>query len=434
MKPLSPSPGAYGADLSPPGRGDGVCGPQGEALRPEEMFSSGVAHADDLSPVGRGRERSERVRGAGADPLLLMLPGFALLAAVLASTSPAARAQAPEPKSLTIVVGSTPGGGYDVYARLLGRYISRHLPGQPGIIVQNLPGASSLKAVQYLDANAPKDGSAMAAFNPGVITESLLNAEKIRFKFSNVAFLGSITRDLRACYAWGATGIRSWNDLKKAKRFNLGAPAPGTSSFINAATLKNMFGIAVHQVTGYAGSAQQRLAIERGELDGDCGAWSSVPQDWVANGKVNALVKFTPLPIPGLVGDVPYAGDLAAGEEARSILDLLTAADALGRPYVVSRDGLLTGSPCCAPPSTRRLPMRSSSQMRKDWTFRSSVRSGERRRRPSSRRSMPRRLHWSHAPARSSADRCRLTTGRACGQGCGQRRLSTGPCARRHSK
>ena len=302
------------------------------------MFSSGVAHADDLSPVGRGRERSERVRGAGADPLLLMLPGFALLAAVLASTSPAARAQAPEPKSLTIVVGSTPGGGYDVYARLLGRYISRHLPGQPSIIVQNLPGASSLKAVQYLDANAPKDGSAMAAFNPGVITESLLNAEKIRFKFSNVAFLGSITRDLRACYAWGATGIRSWNDLKKAKRFNLGAPAPGTSSFINAATLKNMFGIAVHQVTGYAGSSQQRLAIERGELDGDCGAWSSVPQDWVANGKVNALVKFTSLPIPGLVGDVPYAGDLATDKEARSILDLLTAADALGRPYVVSRD------------------------------------------------------------------------------------------------
>jgi tripartite-type tricarboxylate transporter receptor subunit TctC len=271
-------------------------------------------------------------------PCNLMSRVFALLAAALVAISLAARAQSPEPKSLTIVVGSTPGGGYDLYARLLGRHISRHLAGQPGIIVQNLPGASSLKAVQYLDANAPKDGSVMAAFNPGVMTESLLNAEKIRFKFSNVAFLGSITRDLRACYAWGATGIRSWNDLKKAKRFNLGAPAPGTSSFINAAMLKNMFGIAVHQVTGYAGSPQQRLAIERGELDGDCGAWSSVPQDWLANAKVNPLIKFTPLPIPGLVGDVPYAGDLAAGEEAKSILDLLTAADALGRPYVVSRD------------------------------------------------------------------------------------------------
>ncbi|HKN08280.1 MAG TPA: hypothetical protein VJ376_02190, partial [Pseudomonadota bacterium] len=207
----------------------------------------------------------------------------ALVAAALVALCPAARAQVPgELKSLTIVVGSSPGGGYDIYARLLARHMSRHLRGAPSIIVQNLPGASSLKAVQYLDANAPKDGSVIAAFNPGLITDSLLNAEKLRFKFSEVAFVGSITRDLRACYAWGATGIRSWDDLKRAKQFNLGAPAPGTSSFINASMLKNLFGIAVHQVTGYAGSAQTRLAIERGELDGDCGAWSSVPQDWVA--------------------------------------------------------------------------------------------------------------------------------------------------------
>jgi tripartite-type tricarboxylate transporter receptor subunit TctC len=262
----------------------------------------------------------------------------ALVAAALVALCPAARAQAPsELKSLTIVVGSSPGGGYDIYARLLARHMSHHLRGAPSIIVQNLPGASSLKAVQYLDANAPKDGSVIAAFNPGLITESLLNAEKLRFKFSEVAFVGSITRDLRVCYAWGATGIRSWDDLKRAKQFNLGAPAPGTSSFINASMLKNLFGIAVHQVTGYAGSAQTRLAIERGELDGDCGAWSSVPQDWVANNKINPLLKFTRLPIPGLAGDVPYAGDLAPSEEARNVLDLLTAPDALGRPYVVSR-------------------------------------------------------------------------------------------------
>ncbi len=89
----------------------------------------------------------------------------------------AARAQAPgELKSLTIVVGSSPGGGYDIYARLLARHMSRHLRGAPSIIVQNLPGASSLKAVQYLDANAPKDGSVIAAFNPGIITEFLLKS------------------------------------------------------------------------------------------------------------------------------------------------------------------------------------------------------------------------------------------------------------------
>lgn len=259
-------------------------------------------------------------------------------AVVLAATSCAAQAQTKvEFKSITIVVGSSAGGGYDTYARVLARHIGRHIPGQPSVTVQNMPGASSLKAVQYLDANAPKDGSVMAAFNPGLITESLLNADKIRFKFSDVAWVGSITRDLRACYAWAASGIKTWDDLKTYKRFNMGAPAPGTSSFINAAVLKNMFGIAVHQVTGYAGSAEQRLAIERGELDGDCGAWSSVPPEWISNKKVNPVVKFTPLPIPGLAADVPFVGDLTRSREAKDILNVLTAPDALGRPFIASR-------------------------------------------------------------------------------------------------
>jgi tripartite-type tricarboxylate transporter receptor subunit TctC len=177
----------------------------------------------------------------------------------------------------------------------------------------------------------------MAAFNPGLITESLLNIDKIRFKFSDVAWVGSITRDLRACYAWAATGIKTWDDLKAYKRFNMGAPAPGTSSFINAAVLKNMFGIAVHQVTGYAGSAEQRLAIERGELDGDCGAWSSVPPEWISNKKVNPVVKFAPLPIPGLPVDVPFVGDLTRSQEAKDILNVLIEPDALGRPFVASK-------------------------------------------------------------------------------------------------
>src|SRR6516162_10388878 len=96
-------------------------------------------------------------------------------AVVLAAISCAAQAQTTvEFKSITIVVGSSAGGGYDTYARVLARHIGRHIPGQPSLTVQNMPGASSLKAVQYLDANASKDGSVIAAFNPGLITESLL--------------------------------------------------------------------------------------------------------------------------------------------------------------------------------------------------------------------------------------------------------------------
>jgi tripartite-type tricarboxylate transporter receptor subunit TctC len=260
-----------------------------------------------------------------------------LAIAACAALPVAAHGQPAEFKSLNILVGSAAGGGYDAYARVLARHIGRHIPGQPNIVVQNMPGASSLKAVQYLDSGAPKDGSVMTAFNPGVLNESLLNADKIRFKFSDVAFVGSITRDLRACYAWGATGIKTFDELKKVAQFNMGAPAPGTSSFMNEAVLKNMFGIAVRQVTGYAGSAQQRLAIERGELDGDCGAWSSVPADWINGKRINPLVTFTPLPIPRLAPGVPFVGDLAPNQEAKDVLRLLLAPDALGRPFVMSR-------------------------------------------------------------------------------------------------
>ena len=254
-----------------------------------------------------------------------------------ALVSGAASAQEAELKTLSIVVGSSAGGGYDIYARILARHIVRYLRGSPNVIVQNMPGASSLKAVLYLDGGAPKDGSVMTAFNPGLINDSFLNAERVRFKLTDVAWIGSITKDLRVCYAWGATGIKTFAELKAVRQFNMGAPAPGTSSAINEAVLKNMFGVAVRQVTGYAGSREQRLAIERGELDGDCGAWSSVTPDWIRDRKINPLIRFTPDAIAGLPPGVPFAGDLTPSQEARDVLNLLMAADLLGRPFVVSK-------------------------------------------------------------------------------------------------
>jgi tripartite-type tricarboxylate transporter receptor subunit TctC len=272
-------------------------------------------------------------------PALRRACGLVLaLATVLAAMLSGAAAQ-PDTrfKMLRVVVGYSTGGGYDTYARLLARHIGRHLAGQPSIIVQNMPGGASLKAIQYLDNGAPTDGSVITAFNPGTITEWLINPGKQRFNFMDVAWIGSITRDQRVCYTWAATGIKTFGDLKAARRFNMGAPTRGTSSFVNSAMLQNMFGIAVHHVMGYAGSAELRLAIERRELDGDCGAWSSVPADWIAEGKINPVIKFTPDPIAGLPDRIPFAGQFAGGEEAMKILDILTTPDLLGRPFVASK-------------------------------------------------------------------------------------------------
>ena len=239
--------------------------------------------------------------------------------------------------TITIEVGFSPGGGYDAYARVFARYLGRHVPDNPRVIVENMPGASSLKAIKYLDADAPKDGSVITAFNPGLITESLVDPSQVKFNFTSVAWVGSITRDERICYAWGKTGIKTFAELERAKQFTLGAPAPGTSSYISAEILKKIFGVRVREVMGYPGSAEQRLAIERGELDGDCGSFSSIPPDWISQKKINPLLRFSPSPIAGLADDVPFIVDLAEKPEIKSLLRVLIAPDEVGRPYVVSK-------------------------------------------------------------------------------------------------
>ena len=107
---------------------------------------------------------------------------LAILATLTSMSATAAAQPGPEFRTINIVVGSSAGGGYDTYARTLARHINRYIPGQPGMVVQNMPGASSLKAVKYLDTGPPTDGSFITAFNPGVLNESLLSADKIRFR------------------------------------------------------------------------------------------------------------------------------------------------------------------------------------------------------------------------------------------------------------
>lgn len=265
---------------------------------------------------------------------------FANAIGLLVSLMPAhALAQASgEFKSMNIIVGFSPGGGYDSYARVLSRHMDRYLPGHPRVVVQNMPGGSSLKAVVYLDGpSAPKDGTMMTAFNPGLIIDSLLAPGKAELKFDQVAWVGSISQDFRVCYSWADTGIKTFADLQKYPQFNIGAPAAGSSTYINAAELKSIFGVKVRHVTGYPGSADERLAIERRELDGGCGAWSSNPQEWLDKKKINPLVTFSADPVPNLDQPVPYAVDLVKDEMDKQVVRLLSSADPLGRPYVVSK-------------------------------------------------------------------------------------------------
>lgn len=239
-------------------------------------------------------------------------------------------------KTLTIIVGFSPGGGFDANARLLARYIGKHIPGHPKVVVQNMPGAASLTSVRYLDATAPKDGSVIDTFNFGQITQSKLEPKKIRVDFRKYNWIGSITTDISACYAWGKLGVRTLAQMKAHGVMHMGTTSVGASSDISQRILKHIFGVNVQQVTGYPGSAEERLAIERGELDGDCGAWSSLPPKWIDDKLIDPVLRFSPILGEGMPKSAPFAENIAPTARARKIINLLTASGGVGRPFIAS--------------------------------------------------------------------------------------------------
>lgn len=268
------------------------------------------------------------------------LRSLALASVVSASTFSAALSQTPaeffKGKNVNLVVGFTPGGGYDQYARVFARHFDKHIPGRPNVVVQNAPGAGSLTAVKRLDASFPADGTNIVTFNYGLITESLTHPEKTSVNFTQYRWIGSITRDFRVCYTWYQTGMKSWADVAKRDEIIFGTTGPGTSVYINGAILRNVFGVKVRQILGYPGSAETRLALERGELHADCNSWSSIPEDWIRDNKIIPFVLFTTERAPDMPKDLPYIGTFAKTDEQKAILDVLTAAGELGRPYIVS--------------------------------------------------------------------------------------------------
>jgi tripartite-type tricarboxylate transporter receptor subunit TctC len=240
-------------------------------------------------------------------------------------------------KTINIVVGFTPGGGYDAYARLLARHYGRLIPGNPNVVVQNMPGAGSLLAVRNIDGPTPKDGTVIAAFNPGLLIQSMTIPEKISVNFQEFAWLGSIGNDLRVCYTWGAKGIKTFDDLLKRDQIIMGDTGAGSSAFVNQKMLQQIFGVKMKQVLGYPGSAEKRIAIERGELDGDCGSWTSIPEDWIRDKKIDVLIRFQKEVSHGLPASVTYAGNVVKDPNKRKLLDLLNAPSEIGRPYILSK-------------------------------------------------------------------------------------------------
>ena len=238
-------------------------------------------------------------------------------------------------KTLKLLVGLPPGGGADAYARLVQRHLGRHVPGAPAIVTQNMPGAGSLRSVMALNSS-PDDGTAMVHFSSALLTEAITAPDKVKLDFRSYGFIGNVSEDVRVCYVRSAAGIRNWQDMRASKLVVFGATAPGTAGNIDTAMLRNLFGVKLKQVQGYAGSADKRLAIERGEIDGDCGGWTSVPEDWLREGRISVVIRLSPTLVAGMDGNVPWGGDLVKDANERRIYDFLVAPERLGRLFMAS--------------------------------------------------------------------------------------------------
>jgi tripartite-type tricarboxylate transporter receptor subunit TctC len=259
-----------------------------------------------------------------------------LLCAVVPSAGALGQSDYYAGKRINFVVGSTPGSTLDTYARLVAQNIGNFIPGKPVGIVQNMAGAASLTAVRYLDAMAPRDGTTIVAFNPGLLLSSITDPDRIKVNFLEFAWLGSAVPMQQVCFMWGATGVKTWGDLLKLDHVVMGDTGGG-SSFVQQKMLEKIFGVKLKQVLGYPGTAEKLLAIERGELDGDCTSWSNITPDWLAYKKINVVLRFQEGALEGLTEDIPYAGDLVKDPGKKKLLELLNISADVGRPFILSK-------------------------------------------------------------------------------------------------
>ena len=240
--------------------------------------------------------------------------------------------------SISMIIGFGVGGGYDLYGRLISRFMGKYLPGNPGIIPQNMTGAGSLRAVNYLYSIAPKDGSAIGTFSRTLVLAPLLNGAD--FDSRKFTWLGSVAQDVVVCFTSHASPIRTWSDFLSTQS-SLGGEGATAEPDIYALFMKNVFGAKVKLVSGYRGTNDIFLAIERGELDGACGiSWGTIASlhpDWIRDKKINVIVQAGLRKHPDLP-DVPILTEAIGDQKQEQMLKLMLTPLAMSRPFAAPPD------------------------------------------------------------------------------------------------
>jgi tripartite-type tricarboxylate transporter receptor subunit TctC len=243
-------------------------------------------------------------------------------------------------KTVTLIAGYSAGGGFDLYSRLIANYLGKHIPGQPRIVVQNMPGAGSLRAASHVYNVAPKDGSVISLTRAPVIAPLLGSAGGAAFDVTKFTWLGSGASDLTVCALLGNPKVNSMADAIQHP-FTLGGLGPGSDEDMYTKILRKLLGIKAQLVSGYPGGAEMVLAVERGELDGRCGwAWSSIKisrPEWIASKRIKLLNVLALERSPELP-DVPSIMEFVKAERHKQIFRFVLNAQTLGRPFVAPPD------------------------------------------------------------------------------------------------
>lgn len=261
--------------------------------------------------------------------------------AVAASLGYAGTANSAQPyyagKTIDITVSSDTGGGYDTYSRLLARHLPEHIPGKPIVVVQNMPGGGGLRSAQYIFDVAPKNGTVLGNIRASNILDAVLG---IRGKIepSKFEWIGNMAGDTDVCSFSNTSGIRTFEDLKK-KEVIVGASGKGAQNFSFPNAINHILGTKMKIVLGYKGAADRILAVERGELQGNCGInGSTITSNWpqlIADGKL-ILVTQSGLKPYSALPKVPMTQSFAKTDEQRKILDTIFSQMAIARMYAMA--------------------------------------------------------------------------------------------------
>ncbi len=254
-------------------------------------------------------------------------------ATVLAQGPVAAEAQQSfAGRTITLTIGYGPGSGNDVYGRLIARHLGKHIPGQPNIVAQNLPGAGSFKAANYLFQAAPKDGTAIGYISQTAATEELLGSQAIQFKTAQFNWIGRIGSYNNVTMFWHTARIKTIADALKLKS-TMGATGVGSAVYVYPNMMNKVLGTKFKIISGYQGTAQTSLAMERGEVDGVTMGWFPVKtnkRDWVEQKKINILVQFLNERHPDLP-NVPTIVELARSPEEKQLFALFANDGEVGK-------------------------------------------------------------------------------------------------------